>query len=240
MKLFWHKTNNFGDAIAPVILEKLTGEKVEFDEKEEKGKIVSTGSILYAVRNRDIVWGTGSIKKEALPKVDALFLALRGPLTRACVIENNPVLHVPEIYGDPALLLPMIYRPTVEVKYKIGIIPHYADKKFMEDHESVIKEFEGNRLIIDIQAEWTKVIDEILSCEIIMSSSLHGIIAAEAYGKKVIWAQWTKNIIGGQWKFQDYFLGTGRAKQTTFTVLDPIPDLKKIQESLINSLPWKK
>jgi pyruvyltransferase len=176
-----------------------------------------------------------------LHKVDATFLAVRGPMTRACILENNPGLNVPEIYGDPALLLPFIYIPEkIEKKYKIGIIPHYADKKFMEDHQSGIDRFEGNNIVIDIQGGWKDVIEKVLQCEIIMSSSLHGIIVAEAYGIPAIWAQWTKNIIGGQWKFQDYFLGTGRGKQTTFTVIEPMKNLKEIQQALINSLSCKK
>jgi pyruvyltransferase len=219
MKLYWHKTNNFGDAIAPIILAHFTGEDAEFADRHIEGKWVSTGSIMYAVRERDVVFGTGLISKPAEPveMTKATFLAVRGPETRKNIIGD-----VPEIYGDPGILLPLIYNPSIEKKHKLGIIPHYADRK------TYIHQPGGHR--IDIQAHWKKVIEEILSCETIMSSSLHGIIAAEAYGIPAIWAKWSENIIGGEFKFQDYFLGTRRGRQKPFEPIEPMSTLDVLRQ----------
>ena len=38
-------------------------------------------------------------------------------------------IFVPEIFGDPALLLPLFYEPNIIQKYKnyIGVIPHISN-----------------------------------------------------------------------------------------------------------------
>ena len=51
--------------------------------------------------------------------------SVRGPLTKE-FLTNVKKLNVPEIYGDPALLLPKFYEPNIidNLKDKIGIVPH--------------------------------------------------------------------------------------------------------------------
>lgn len=229
MRLYWHQTRNFGDAIAPAILEHFTGERAEFAGREERGKAVSTGSVIYAVREGDAVWGAGLISQQPVRMPIAEFAAVRGPLTRdRCGIRAGITL------GDTGLLLPLVYRPEIEKKHKLGILPHYVDKPA----------FGGvappGAHLIDVLAPWRTVVDEILSCEAVVSSSLHGIVAAEAYGVPVSWAVFGDRIIGGQFKFQDYFLGTGRPEQVPSGRLDPIGDVGSIQERLIGAMPWKK
>jgi len=220
--------NNVGDTLSKPILEHF-GIPVELCGRKETGKLLAVGSVMSALRRNDFVWGTGCIRnKKIVARPGVKFLAVRGPRTRALI--SNAV--VPEVYGDPALLLPLIYNPKIEKKYKVGILPHYVDKKI-----APVKEGEH---FIDIQTNWKNVIDEILSCEKIISSSLHGIIIAEAYGIPAVWSKYSDNIIGGEFKFQDYFLGTGRAEQKYFTDIEPIKNLAEIQENLIKALPWKK
>jgi pyruvyltransferase len=214
-----------------MIVEHFTGEKVEFAPVDWKGKWISTGSVMHAVAEGDTVWGTGLISgthKRIMPKAN--YAAVRGPLTRqVCGLEV-------EVFGDPALLLPLIYRPQFEKKHAIGIIPHYTDKTIIKNNHRL--QSEGH--VIDIQAPWRTVIDEILSCERIISSSLHGVIAAEAYGIPASWAHWGNGIIGGEFKFQDYFMGTRRKAQEYGKRIRPIENIAEIQAELLNALPWKK
>jgi pyruvyltransferase len=89
---------------------------------------VSIGSILHFSDKNSIVWGAGFISKDSYCKVPPKkILAVRGPLTRKKLIEQN--IECPKIYGDPALLLPIFYHPKIKKKYEIGIVPHYVDQK---------------------------------------------------------------------------------------------------------------
>lgn len=222
MKVFCVETKNVGDTLSPIIFEHFTGKKAECVGTEEEGKLMMVGSFLEFVRPHDILLGVGSNKpKFVLRDVEATYLSVRGPLTRERI--SGP--EVPEIYGDPALLLPLIYTPEVAKSKRIGIIPHVVDKPLFEGTE-----------YIDIEQDWKKVVDDICSCERVISSTLHGIVLAEAYGVPATWAVYSRNIAGGPFKYQDYFLGTGRAEQFPFTQLPPIPDLPSIQDKLVSLL----
>jgi pyruvyltransferase len=115
----------------------------------------------------------------------------------------------PSIYGDPALLYPLFYKPLeVKKKYRYGLIPHYLD--FNNDW---IKKFENNKdvKIINIRVNSiNSFIDEISECEMILSSSLHGIIAGDSYGIPSYWMELSKNVQGNGFKFKDYFSSVGR------------------------------
>jgi len=214
MKLFYWNKGNFGDVVAPHIVEHFW-KKCEPTEKKISGKLLSIGSIVSNAKENDIIWGSGLIsdKPYKLPKnVDCL--SVRGPLTKEIIgCETN-------IFGDLGLLLPKIYNPQVKKTKDIGFIPHFKDKRFKG---------------INIKDDWKSIIREIKKCKKIVSSSLHGIVAAEAYGIPAIWIKPCEEIIGGEFKFQDYFLGTGREKQTPVELEDvysakPIPKIKNIRK----------
>jgi len=225
IKAYWFQFPNFGDMLTPVIVKHFTGQEVKLAKIDSCGKLVAVGSLLGVVRENDIIWGTGSIEAREKGVFEqpngSNFLAVRGPLTRE-IINGN----VPEIYGDPAILLPLIYNPKIEKKHKIGVVPHYVDKNVS------IK----NHHFIDIGMPWKKVVDEIKSCEMIISSSLHGIICAEAYGISAQWVKYSDKIVGGEFKFQDYFLGTGREKQEYLKDISPIKNLEELQKKLLAPL----
>ena len=50
--------------------------------------------------------------------------SVRGPKTREILLENH--IDCPPNYGDPALLLPMFYHPSISKKYEFGFIPNEA------------------------------------------------------------------------------------------------------------------
>lgn len=200
VRAYWNpKASNFGDTLTPIILRHL-GYSPQCVGRDAHGKVLAVGSIMNALRERDVVWGTGVQFDQRHTARSARFLAVRGPITRSCIDGAR----VPAVYGDPALLLPAVYDPEVETVRKTGYMPHYKDR-------SRARARYPSGYIIDVSGGWRKIIRQMKACEHIVTTSLHGIIAADAYGIPCTWeASYSGRLVSGNLKFQDHFLGTGR------------------------------
>lgn len=214
VRLFWWnekklqgKTKeNYGDLLGKYLVEKITNKKVvwvkpsAFSLHDLISPIyVTIGSILTHVNKKCVVWGSGIISK-AYPIKKAKFLAVRGPQTRKHLLNQG--FDVPEIYGDPALLLPRHYHPEIKKEYEIGIVPHYKDfKKVSEWYKK-----DESILIIDLMTNHVEeTTNEFLKCKKIVSSSLHGVIVAHAYDIPAVWQKFSGDVFGDDIKYQDYF-----------------------------------
>lgn len=222
IKAYWHKSKNVGDTLTPVILKFFLNQEIELAPRNSRGKLLAVGSVMNALREWDAVWGTGLISNKAIrqPKNNK-FLAVRGKLTKELLGINCST------FGDPGLLMPLIYNPNYTPIYNIGYIPHYVDQD----------KFEGKEFI-NVLKPWKEVIDEILKCKKIVSSSLHGIVLAEAYGIPAKWEVYSNKVIGDGFKFRDYLSGTGRTEKDVDKegYFLPIKDLPDIQNRLIRVL----
>lgn len=108
------------------------------------------------------------------------------------------------VLGDPGLLASyLIDKDKIEKKYKLGIIPHYVDKA----HEALDKQLKNvkNSKVIDVQNNPYSVLQEIAECEVIVSSSLHGLIVADSLGIPNQWCVFSDKLKGGEFKFRDYY-----------------------------------
>jgi pyruvyltransferase len=224
----WSPTRNWGDAISPILIEFISGKKpILFDKYTlnpmNRPVYTTTGSILDNDHvNRHIknvnIWRIGFIsKKERLRKKPKSIASVRGPLTREILLNQD--IECPEVYGDPALLFPLFYKPEKEKRFKLGIVPHYVDK-----NNNIIDQFEDDSdvLIIDIEAPIQAVVDQICTCENIASSSLHGVIASDAYGVPSIWIEISNEVFGDGFKFKDYFQSVGREDMKPFKVSEDV------------------
>ena len=208
-----NKGHNWGDDLNYVFIRQIIGECCGIYNWSLFSKILDVdnylciGSIIESRCNSNsIVWGSGCISYDKPFIKPKKVLAVRGPLTRKRLLDAG--VYCPEIYGDPALLLPQYYTPKSNKKYKIGIIPHYVDKSCKAI--SIAKSM--NVKIIDIQnyGDFTSVVEQVNECEFVFSSSLHGIIVSDAYGIPNAWVEFSNNIVGNRFKFYDYFLSVAR------------------------------
>lgn len=206
----------------------------KYDKYKFIGSIISFGN-----DPNTIIWGSGLIRsvhdfKRPIKKI----LAVRGPLTRNELLRNG--YDCPEVYGDPALLLPYYIIPKkTNKKYKLGIIPHYSDYAKPE-----LEHLKSNDNILFIKMfdykKWTDVIDQICSCEFIASSSLHGLIVAEAYNIPNLWVEINEPITGDEdmrFKFHDFFQSVGLDRENPYIVNEDttMEDLHKQKSKYINA-----
>lgn len=239
MKVYWDtETRNVGDTLTPHLLSfflpDLKIRPVDYGVPE---KLVSVGSILeFAIRPGDIVWGSGAMycwtRLAHVEKVK--FLSVRGRLTRERILECGG--QAPEVYGDPGILLPLMYRPAVEKTCKTGYVPHFYDYQDMLGWTRGRKDCQ----VIDIRLSCREVIERILSCEKVICSSLHAIVIAEAYGIPAEWAVYSSKVVGNGFKFRDYLTGTDREPREPGP-FPPITNLDEIQDRILraaNSIPY--
>jgi len=214
IRLFWwnekklqgKSKENYGDLLGYYLVEKISGKKIVWVKPSAfsvvnffKPIYVTIGSILTNVTKHCIVWGSGIISKKYAIK-EAKFLAVRGPQTRQHLMEQG--YQVPEVYGDPALLLPRFYNPEIKKEYALGIIPHYKDFDLINERFG----FDKSVLIIDLMTnDIEATTNQFLKCETIVSSSLHGVIVSHAYGIPAVWQKFSNNVFGDDIKYQDYF-----------------------------------
>ena len=208
--LYWYtlkrrdQKDNYGDLLSKYLVKKISRGfifKVGYPSSRVYNlfkNYLAIGSIITAAGKNSIVWGSGIIKRNERIR-EATFLAVRGPLTRKRILELG--YKCPEIYGDPAILLPYFFKQKVKKRYEIGVIPHYVDYQEVSNrfkNESGIKVI---NLITDNIESTTK---EILECERIISSSLHGVIVSHTYKIPCLWVKFSEKLSGDDVKFHDY------------------------------------
>ena len=205
--------HNWGDDVSEKLVELITqGKKVIISKYsyniKKKDEYSCIGSIItWMTTSRSVIWGSGVVYPNSpLSDIPKKVLAVRGPLTRKYLVGKR--IDCPEIYGDPALLFPRYYMPkNLNKKYKLGIIPHFRDQDNPILHEL---EKMSDVLIIDVKNihPWFLFINQIVQCEHIISSSLHGLIIADAYQVPNLWIEFD----GGEKKkfaFHDYLMSVG-------------------------------
>lgn len=202
---------NWGDQLNKVLCEKISEKKVLLTDaiNPQEFCYYNIGSILGWITTSNCeVWGSGFISEDSkLHSIPRKIHAVRGPLTREKILEQN--VECPEIYGDPALLYPMFYMPFVEKKYKYGIIPHYVDQK--SEWVAKFQNSQTVKIINVLDPTINRFVNDVNSCEIILSSSLHGIICGDSYGIPSYWIKLSDNVIGEGFKFMDYFHSVKRS-----------------------------
>jgi pyruvyltransferase len=207
---------NFGDGLSPLIFEAVSGRPV-VRARMPFAAYVGLGSLLRRVTReayqrvllggmRPIkVWGSGFIEdgpRRSRFMLDVL--AVRGPLSR-----DRLGLPADTVLGDPGLLVPRLLPSLPPKQHRWGIVPHYVD-----EHAPALARLLAatpGAVLIPMTIDPLESLRRIAACDFIASSSLHGLIAADALGIPNWRLRFGDGITGGDYKFTDYALGVGRA-----------------------------
>lgn len=213
---------NWGDDINIYLLERMTGKRVVVKNNSTYHHLFYRGPVYSCIGSvigwyespRTITWGSGLISDQGDIKTPpSKICSVRGPETRKRLLELG--INCPQKYGDPALLISRYYKATsLPQKYKIGIIPHHSD---IDNHimRCFINKYSDNVLLINLTEykQWTDIPDMVVSCDCILSSSLHGLIVADSYGIPNSWIGLSNKVYGGDFKFNDYFSSVQRREK---------------------------
>jgi pyruvyltransferase len=208
--LFWYgfQPYNFGDWIGPYLFKAFTGRDPLFCYPAPTGRCrvqISAGSILRYITRPDVaeVWGSGVITRDETFARPLKIYSVRGPHSQArCHAQGYAC---PDVFGDPGILMPQVYKPARPLTHRVGLVPHYRD---IDDVRAACAG-RDDLLIIDVRCPVETVIDDVLSCEGIVSSSLHGLIMAHAYGRPAAWVEFSDRVNGDGVKFHDHFSSGG-------------------------------
>ena len=229
LPLFWPRRprpGNFGDLLGPEIMRHY-GYNVQH-AKQETAQVFHCGSVAKLATAGSVVLGSGVISSYNDVDTRAHWIWVRGPETRARVLACGGTC--PEIYGDPALLLPRRASPSRRKHFDLGIVPHYVDHALVQDL------YPNERVINVLNPHPMKVVLAITECRKIISSSLHGIIVAHAYGIPAAWVQFSNALAGDGVKFRDYFRSVGISDIQPSTMEQPVFYQPSFNDSQIHNI----
>lgn len=232
--------DNIGDFLSSIVVQWMKDKNeiksdVSVDNKTKH--LFAIGTILDIAYQNATVWGSGLPEDKLYwwRKIRKLNVkSVRGPLTRDVLIKNG--YSCPEIYGDPAVLMPYIYDPqNKEKKYNSTIVLHHTIACNDEN------------CLSPITSDYKAFIDRIVQSELIISSSLHGIILAEVYGVPAIMLN---NSVLSDFKYKDWYYSTGRKDIPIANTIEeamtmtpaPLPNVTDMQKQIMEAFPvelWK-
>jgi pyruvyltransferase len=198
---YYARVNNFGDLFNKDLISFFNVKLIHVsDYKKSNASLLGSILHMYPPDFEGYVLGSGFIK-ERYNRKDHKWkvLLLRGPLSAIqCGVNENVS------FGDPGILASLVYKEEKIKKYKLGIIPHSSDFDIVKNMN-----FGEGVFLINARKSPKKVAEDIMKCEHIASSSLHGLIFADSYHIPNIHLKFGDNLIGGLHKFNDYYLGMG-------------------------------
>ena len=264
---------NFGDVLNVPLIEHLSGKSVQYTDAKN-ADYLCIGSLLdiflkkrergYHVSRKLHVWGSGFIAPEGAHPVfgdsreelfsrDMVFHAVRGLVTLNRLRRMGFDVRDTAV-GDPGLLASHVFPiKNVVKKFRVGLIPHYADVAEPIFH-FLLKRLK-NVTLINIFDPPEIFLAKISECDVVLSSAMHGIVAADSYGIPNIWLRISDNLTGGDYKFKDYYsvyslapryLILSEALSLSDSDIDKIIEqysiqqlkVRQIQLQLLNSCPW--
>ena len=258
---WWDEKSNFGDQITPWLIEMMTGRPVynTMGYPQAGQAVMAAGSIITGMNRSDMtVWGSGLISPLDDSRAAVLqgreprkITAVRGEFTRA-ELTTKLGWEVPTTFGDPALLVSTYFKPhsRPESSKLPALVPHYAHRNLLPENSE-----ENGFEIIDVRKTPEIVVAQIANASSIVSTSLHGLIIAQAYGVPWTWLRIKdQELIGNDFKFKDFFstidesqvsaVETTKADAPSVNILDMVaaaslPQSRYSTDALIEAFPYE-
>lgn len=255
LNLFWSRgtgknsgPRNAGDWYSPLICERLSGRTVRF-APVARCDLVAVGSLLdRLVRSHPLhrlgfrraltIWGTGTLQaSDHLPGTHAVF-ALRGRRTAERVAASASA-----VLGDPGLLADLLLEQRPPQTRALALVVHQAHLA-----DPLLAEFLRARPQVRALPATLPVLEllrEIAASEAVLSTSLHGLIFADALQVPNRWVE-LPGLVGGRFKFADYYsvfgLDAAPLDLAAVDVSDPVgayerPGLAELKAGLVASFP---
>ncbi|SCW92342.1 glycosyltransferase [Ancylobacter rudongensis] len=248
--LYWLKgedTQNFGDFLSEYLVSRLFfGYRADVSGVHIIGSVMDDMFVpLRAQSGHPVVfWGcgireAGGLSREKWPAVE--IQAVRGPLSAS---ELELGAFAPQ--GDPAFLLPALYRPQ-KLDWLAGksiCVPHFHDKR----DDRTLLAASGCDVVVRPNIEnnekaLTDVIDAIFSADFVLGSAMHACLVAAAYRRP--FAYWRADTIDLPFKWQDisqslnipceFVAGIDEARRHYDTVIAPSIRLPSLLPSLLRA-----
>ena len=204
---------NFGDYAVPPIVGRITG--LPIAPPVGAGPMLYTiGSLIQILSDGDAVWGTGMNGGTAeLWKVprELHVYATRGPISLEFLRRHGFDTGRVSRTFDPGSLVGALFADEIgwlraqsaHRRQNFILIPHYRDEAAMRRIYAAHADH-----IRSVDTPFLELLGEILSADLVVSSSLHGLVMAEALGVPAVWH---RPLMGeDELKFNDYYLGTDR------------------------------
>ena len=204
--VYWRSSKgvNFGDYLSSAVVTRMLARRELLPDEAvpRAARLLAIGSILHFARSGDVVWGSGvngkiDARAHAFDALDVR--AVRGPLTQRFLAARG--VACPSVFGDPGLLVPHLFPGRfggVERRRPVAFVPNLHDIEAMAGWENVVSPL----------AHWAAVIRDIAAAEHVVSSSLHGLVIADAFGIPSTYLRLSETE--AMFKYEDYAFGVGR------------------------------
>ena len=173
---------NFGDELSGVIVGSTLRRRVSWSPPGQ-ADLFAIGSILQIglreARPGAAIWGSG-LREGIVPsdgRVDGLHvLALRGEQTRRALGSCEVAL------GDPAILSGEVYAQRPRQRAGISYVPHFTEFASRAGRTFIGRLRDAGLKIIPPSLPANDVVYGCASSDVVISSSLHGLVVADALG----------------------------------------------------------
>ncbi|WP_341359325.1 polysaccharide pyruvyl transferase family protein [Georgenia sp. M64] len=219
---WWDGHPNFGDGLTSWLLPHFG--VIPVHRVPGRAEMVGVGSIIEHMPEdfSGVVWGSGLMHDEQRPLPGATVLAVRGELTRArtAAPADTPL-------GDPGLLVSHLMRRP-PVRWRVGLVPH-GHHRSNRAVLALAERYPRDVHLINVHGRTGSVVREIASCRYVISSSLHGVVVADAFGIPAAWTSLEPDLPGGTFKFRDHETVVGDDR---FLVLDESSSLEDLLDQV--------